>query len=103
VVHICGEPVERARSLSGRAQTCGRQPRQPELIANKGKPDNLSMEATKQHQTPATTSNPSESPNTPVHKKKGRGGRVKCGLEIHIASDEEEKGSRTSVPGNLRG
>jgi hypothetical protein len=40
----------------------------------------------------------------PVHKKNGRGGRVKRGLEIRIASDEEEKGPRMSIiPGNLRG
>jgi hypothetical protein len=58
-------PVEWARSLSGRAQTCGRQPRQAEWIANEMKPDSLSKEMTKQQQTPATTS-PSESPNTLV-------------------------------------
>ena len=40
---------------------------QAEWIANKTEQDNLSKEMTKQHQTPATTSNPSESPNTAAH------------------------------------
>ena len=49
--------------LKGIRRTEGKA-RQAGWIANRTEQDNLSRETTKQHQTPATTSNPSESPNT---------------------------------------
>ena len=50
----CLEGLRRAEGSQGKA----------EWIANERKPDSLSKEMTKQQQTTATTSNPSESPNT---------------------------------------